>query len=512
MEQHLSDNKRLVKNTLMLYIRTFLTMIVSLFTVRIIFNALGVTDYGIQNVISGFVAMFSFVTGSLSVAISRFMSLELVHKDNKRLSQIFSASFQSMLIAGILIVVALETFGTYFLNYHMNIAVDRMVAANWVLQFSAFTLFLNMVCVPFDALIVSYEKMSIYAYISIANSIIKLCIAYLIFISPLDRLITYGFLLFLQAALNRVYYGIYCKRHFPEIRISWHFDKKLIKQISTLAGWDLWGSSSFILKNHAVNIIINLFCGVTVNAARGIAIQVNSAIMQFSNGFLTALRPQITKAYALDDTKRLWILVNSGTKFATFLLLYISIPIILECNYILTLWLGIVPAHTVNFAILMMILSISEGSLIYAQNAALMANGNIKKCQLITGSIQLLNIPFSYLLLNLRLPVESTIIIAIIIAQITFFIRMYFLKKEMHYPIADFIKTVYTKIFFCSILMIIPGLFIISNMKESLLRLFVIIFSCFIWNSFIILFVGCNHTERLFIIHKIKTIITHNQS
>ena len=505
MENVTSKRKRLIKNTLMLYLRTMISMVVALYSVRVILDALGVEDFGIQNVVSGFVSMFSFVTGSMSVVISRFMAIEIEREDLHQLRSIYTASMQIMVLFSILMIVVIETFGVWFLNNEMNISANRISAANWVLQFSAFTLLFSLISIPFDALIISYERMSAFAYISILSSFIKLAIAFLIYYSPIDKLVFYALLLLVQALIIRICYGVYCAKHFKNVRfVSGAVNKPLIKKMLSMAGWDLWAASSFIFKNYGVNIILNIFFGPAVNAARGIAMQINSALTQFSNGFLTALRPQITKTYASGDRDSLWNMVDSGTKFATFLLLVISVPIMLECRYILTLWLGNVPDYTVNFAVLTIILSISEGTLIYTQNAAMMANGNIRKSQFVTGSIQLLNIPLSYLLLKIGFRPEYTIIVAILIAQLCCFIRSSILTKLMGYSTRNFFSRIYLRIIATGIIMALPMMFVRDMMQECFLRLVAVTVVSVMWSVIVVLYVGCNQNERNLITSKIK--------
>lgn len=491
----------------MLYFRTFITMLVSLFTVRVVFNALGVVDYGIQNVVAGFVSMLSFITGSLSVAFSRFYSIELGKEDYAQLQKTFSASLSIVFIVALIMVVIIEICGVYFVNYHMNMPADRVYAANWAFQFSVFTLFVNTISTPYDALIISREKMSAYAYISIFDVALKLAIAIALLYSTVDNLILYTALLAVQSLIVRYVYSRYCGKRFEEAKFSFSGDKKLIKEIAALAGWDLWGSSSYVLKNYGVNLLINIFCGAAVNAARGIAIQINSALSKFSNGFLTALRPQITKAYISESREHLFKMVDGGTKFACFLMLLLSMPIMVECHYVIKLWLGEVPEYTVPFSILIIIATISEGSLIYCQNTALMATGKIRKCQFLTGLIQLMNIPLSWLLLKLGFDPTLTIVIAIVISQITCFIRVSILHALIGYPISSFVTKVYIRIIAVALLAAVLPIIIKMSMDQSFARLMVITVVSLIWTSLLVYLIGCDKAERGFVTSKIRRII-----
>lgn len=495
--------KRLIKNTLMLYIRTFVSMIISLYSVRIVLDALGVEDYGIQNVVSGFVSMFSFVTGSFSIAISRFMSIEIEHDNRQQLAKIFSSSMQIMFIASLLMAIIIEAFGVWLLNSEMNISEDRMVAANWVLQFSILTLIFSLISVPFDALIISHEKMSAFAYISIFGNILKLIIAFLIYYSPIDdALIYYALLLLLQSIIIRLCYGTYCSRHFNDVKFCWTFDKSLVKRITALTGWSSWGSASLLLSDHGVNIILNIFFGPAINAARGIAMQINTAVNQFSGGFQTALRPQIFKTYASGDKQALWMMVNSGVKFSCFMILLISIPIIVECHYILKLWLGDIPEHTINFVILVIIFSLS-GNLTYTHNTTLIAIGNIKTVQFTTGIIQLCNVPLSYTFLYLGMSPESTFVISIILSQVCCFVKIGILHAYTGYSITKYMVHIYLRVIITGLIIVLPIFYLKNIMAESLLRMIITTIVSFIWGAITIIFVGCNKMERKFIIEKI---------
>lgn len=501
-----SPNKRLVKNTLMLYIRTFFILIVSLFSVRIVLNSLGVEDYGIHNVIVGFITMFTFVSNSLSGVFSRFFSIDLERNDQGRLKRRVQNSFSILVLLAILLVVLIGFLGYWFINNKMNIPDIRINAANIVLFFSILTLVFHTLIILFDAIIVSREKMSAYAWISIIDSILKLIIAYLLVYVNADSLILYSFLLACESLLLLFIYYIYCNKNFKETSLKFRFEKDII-EILKIAVWDVIGSASYILKNYAVNIIINVFYGVIVNAARGIALQINTAITKFSGGFLTALRPQIIKNYAINDRYRLVKLINIGTKFSSFLLILLSIPIIVESEFILRAWLGTVPDRTSNFVILIIILSISEGTLVYAHNTALMATGKIKMPQIFTGFIQLMNIPISFLLLKHGFSPESTIVTAIIIAHICIFIRLYFLKIEIpYYSIRDFIFNVYIKVIVVALFASILPFFIKTLYSESFMRFILVCLSSLIWTSLTVYFIGCDKMDRNMINEKIKHI------
>lgn len=309
-----ANNKRIAKNTLLLYFRMLFMMAVSLYTSRVVLNALGVEDFGIYNVVGGVVAMFSMLSGSLSAAITRFITYELGKGNQENLKKIFSSSVTIQIGLAILIIVVAEAIGVWFLNMKMNIPDVRITAANWVFQFSILTFAVNLISVPYNASIIAHERMSAFAYISILEAIGKLAIVFLIVISPMDKLIFYAILMCAVALIVRLAYGVYCKRHFEECTYHFIFDRDLLKHMFGFAGWNFIGATSAVLRDQGGNVVINLFCGPAANAARGIAFQVNNAISGFVTNFMTALNPQITKSYAAGDRKYMMTLIFQGAR------------------------------------------------------------------------------------------------------------------------------------------------------------------------------------------------------
>ena len=311
-----SNNKRIAKNTLLLYLRMLFLMAVSLYTSRVVLSALGVEDFGIYNVVGGVVTMFSMLSGSLSAAISRFITFELGKGNLPKLKRIFSSSVTIQIILSAIIILLIETVGVWFLNAKMVIPEVRVEAANWVLQFSAITFVINLISIPYNAAIIAHERMSAFAYISILEALGKLVIAYLITVSPIDRLVFYAILMCAVALMVRLTYGRYCKKHFEECTYHFVFDFALLKRMSGFAGWNFIGASSAVLRDQGGNLVINLFCGPAVNAARGIAFQVNAAINGFVVNFMTALNPQITKQYAMGNRDYMMNLIFKGARFS----------------------------------------------------------------------------------------------------------------------------------------------------------------------------------------------------
>ncbi len=507
---HTEDTKRIAKNTLMLYGRMLFSMAVSLYTSRLVLNTLGVEDYGIYNVVGGFVAMFSLISGSLSSSVSRFITFELGKGDKDKLKQIFSTSILIHLALALIVFVLAETVGVWFLHHKMTIPAERLTAAMWVFQASVLNFAFSLWSVPYNATIIAHEHMKAFAWIGIFDVIMRLLIVLFIAFSPwvFDRLIVYAILLTTLALAMRVIYARYCHRHFEESHWSFSFDKQYWKELGSFAGWNFIGSASLVLKTQGVNVLYNLFGGPVWNAARGIAITVNTAVTSFVGNFTTALNPQITKSYASQDYSYAIQMVNRGSKFSFFILFLIALPILLNTEFILTIWLTKFPDHTVNFVRLILISALIEvlsGPLI----TLIAATGKIREYQIAVGVTQLLNFPLSYLCLCLGFQPESTLIIAILISIGCTLLRLWFLKRQIGVPLQTYFVEVIEKIIVVSSMSTIVAhvayvslplhgpLFVMCN---SLLAI--------IATSGSIYFLGCSPTEREYlhrIMHKIST-------
>lgn len=501
-----NNSKRIAKNTILLYIRMLVTMFVSLFTSRIILKTLGVTDYGIYNVVGGVVTMFSIISGSLSAASSRFITFELGKGNSTELKKIFSTSVNIQIIMSIIVIIFAEIIGVWFLNYKMNIPSDRLYAANWVFQFSILTFCINLISVPYNASIIAHEKMSAFAYISILEVSAKLAIVYLLYWSPIDKLIFYALLMAIVALIIRFVYGLFCKRNFTECRYQFIFDKTLIKKMFGFAGWNFIGNSSAIFRDQGGNILINLFCGPTVNAARGIAYQVNGAIHGFVGNFMLALNPQITKSYASGEWAYMMTLIFQGARLSYYMLLFLSLPVIINTHYILELWLGVVPEYTTTFVQLVLILAMSESisqPLITAQNAT----GRIKYYQISVGGLQLLNLPISYILLKNGCIPETVLIVAIMISQCCLFVRLYIERKSIQLPLKEFIQKVYINIIIVSISSAFIPLTLSHYMLENSINFIILCLLSIACTLISIYYIGCNKKEKKIITEKIKSLI-----
>ena len=492
------NNKRIAKNTLLLYFRMLLLMAVSLYTSRVVLNALGIEDFGIYNVVGGVVTIFAVISGSLSAAISRFITFELGKGDSNNLRKTFSAAVTIQLFLSLVIVILIESIGVWFLNAKMTIPTDRIAAANWVLQFSIVTFVINLISVPYNATIIAHERMSAFAYISIFEAIGKLTIAFLIIMSPIDRLVFYAILMCVVAVSIRMIYGHYCKKHFSECIYHFHWDKELLKNMFSFAGWNFIGASAGILRTQGINILLNIYFDPIVNAARGIAVQVNNAVSSFSTNFLMAINPQIIKSYSKQDIERTYMLTMCGARFSFLLLSIISLPVMCETEYILKLWLKIVPDYSVVFVRLTLILTIVEVislPLVTFQQAT----GKIRNYQIIVGTLHMLNFPVSFVFLHMGFTPKIVYIVAISLSMISLYFRLYMLKQVVDISIMKFNKDVVIRVMLVVLSM---SLCLFSIEKYIHSPLVGIILSLFI-AVFCSVFIGLKKQELIYAYSKI---------
>ena len=501
MSQTSANNKRIAKNTLLLYFRMLFLMLVSLYTSRVILNALGVEDYGIYNVVGGVVTMFSMLSGSLSAAISRFITFELGTGDKEKLKKVFSSSVTIQAGIALIVVFIAETLGLWFLNEKMVIPNDRMEAANWCFQFSIITFAVNLISVPYNAAIIAHEKMSAFAYISILEALGKLIIAWCIAINPIDRLVFYALMVALLSVVIRIVYGAYCKRHFEECTYHFIYYHELLKRMFGFAGWNFIGASSAVLRNSGTDIILNLFFGPVVNAARGVAVKMDTVITQFVTNFMTALNPQITKSYASGDRDYMFKLIFQGARYSYYILLILALPVLLNTHYILVLWLKLVPEHTVLFAQLILILGLSE-CISNPLITAMLATGNIKKYQIIVGGLQMMNLPVAYGCLYFGAMPESVVIVAIVISQLCLASRLYLLRNMINLKVRDYLRRVYFNVILVTIVAAIFPFYVSSVTSESFISFLLISALSVVCTILAEFYIGCSVVERHFAVDK----------
>ena len=498
-----TKSKRIAKNTLLLYVRMLFLMIISLYTSRVILNSLGVDDYGIYNVVGGIVTMFSVLSGSLNAAISRFITFELGTGNKEKLKRVFSSSVTIQLGIAVFFVILAETVGLWFLNYKMVIPDNRLVAANWCFQFSIITFAVNLISVPYNAAIIAHEKMSAFAYISIFEGIGKLIIALCIALNPFDRLVFYALMIAVLSWAVRMIYTWYCKKNFDGCTYHFIYDHDLLKKMFGFAGWNFFGAGSWQLMNQGVNLLLNVYFGVAVNAARGIAVQVDTAILQFVNNFTTAVNPQITKSYASGDRSYMFNLVFRGAKFSYFLMLFFAIPIICETEFILKLWLGIVPDYAVAFARLALIVSMIH-VLSNTMITAMLATGDIKKYQIIVGGLGMLVFPLAWLFFYLGLPPETAYLATIIIFLCQLVCRLKLLRDMIGMSPLQYLREVMLAVLVVSVSASILPILLVYILDDNFLRFLIVGISSVTCCTLAIWLIGLNSSERHFFIASVN--------
>lgn len=473
-------------------------MLISFYTSRVILGALGVSDYGIYNVVGGIVSMFSILTTSLSTSISRYITFELGKGDSELLSRVFSTSVVIQSIIAVLIVLITECLAIWFLNSKTNIPSERLEAANWVMHCSIAMFAIGLINVPFIAEIIAHERMDVFAYMSLFDALQKLIVAYAISISTIDRLKVYAFLLLMASAIVCALYASFCKKKFRECSFKYGFDRQLLKSMTGFAGWTLLGNGAFMFNTQGVNILINIFFGVTLNAARGVASQVESAIMQFVNNFSTALNPQITKSYAEGNLSYLHSLVCRGAKYSYFLTILFAIPICIETEQILTFWLKTVPDYAVDFVRLTFLTSIFTmigNTLIVAQ----LATGRVKKYQITVTIWGLWVFPLTWYAFSKGGSPYWSYFIYAFIYFVLIFIRIYLVKDLIQLSWKKYMNEVMWKCFIVTVIALIPPLCIYSLQSASLIRVLEVCLSSILSTFICIYIVGIDAKERIFV-------------
>lgn len=508
MPDNSSNNKRIAKNTLLLYIRTLLIMLVTLYTSRVVLNTLGVTDYGVYNVVGGVVAMFGFINSSMASATQRFITFALGKGDKDNLQKVFSTALQIHVLIAALIVVLGETVGLWFMYTQMQIPADRMDAAFWVLQCSIVSAVVMIISVPYNADIIAHERMSAFAYISIIEAVLRLAIVYLLLAFSYDKLILYAFLTLAVQLLIRFCYSSYCNKHFPESKYRHVWDKFLFKEMTGFAGWGMFSSLSGILSGQGLNMLLNVFFGPVVNAARAVAVQVQNAILQFIGNFQMAINPQITKTYANGEMEDMHKLMFRSARFTFYLLFVVSLPVLFETNFILTVWLKTVPENTVIFLRIMICVSL----LYPLSNPLIIANqatGQVRNFQFVSGLILLFILPVSYICLSFGLPAYSVFVVHFIMEFTTLFYRLRLLRSSINIRFIDYFKNVFFRVVLVVAISIIIPIAIYNYMGNTIIRFFLICIICILSVGLSAYTVGLSHNERLFI--KSKAIYIFNK-
>lgn len=445
MENKVSNTKRLAKNTVYMYLRMALLMVISLYTSRVVLNVLGVDDYGTYNVVGSIVMMFHSLRSIFSSATQRFLNYEMGKGNNEKLQLIFNLSNLVNLSLALIFVAAVEIVGVWFLNYKINIDPERLFAAKCVFQFSVLATVFQFLTVPYDACIIAHEKMNFYAYMGIVEGLLKLLIVFLLPIIPYDRLIVYGFLVLLVSVIVRLSNQTYCRLHFSECKFKWLWDKKYFKEMTSFAGWAFFGNTSYALCNSGMNMILNIFGGPVVNAARGIAYQVSSIITQITHNISIVIRPFATKTYAKGDFDKMFQIVFFSSKIYYSINLCMTIVLVFLAEIVLQLWLGKVPEYSVEFVCLILIYMLIR-SLNSPLHMLFTASGRIREYQIGEGIIIALPLLASYLLLYYGAPFYSTFLTMNISAALDVAFMVILANKQCQLSISQYVYKVVVRL------------------------------------------------------------------
>lgn len=500
----MSNTTRIAKNTIFLYLRQILIMLVSLYTVRIVLNVLGAEDYGIYNVVAGVVVMFSFVNNAMASGTQRYINYYLGKNDVEKINQVYSSSLLIHFMIAIVFVVFAETIGLWFTNCKLNIPLQRHNAALIVYQFSILITFFSIIKVPYNAVIIAYEKMSFFAILSIIEALLKLVIVYALVFTTFDKLIFYAFLLTLVSIIITICYKTYCNKNFQIAHYKKVKNFSFVKEILGFSGWSLLGATADVANSQGTNIVLNLFTTVTVNAAMGIANQVNTAVYSFVSNFQLAFQPQIIKSYAENDKIRFINLICSTSKISFILLSFITVPLLINCETVLKIWLKEVPQYSVIFVQLTILVS-----LVSAWNAPLwmsiQATGNIKKYQIIVSCLIFANLPLSILFLYLGVSPECVLFIKLILGIITMIWRLFFLRKRIDLPVIRFFKSVLGRCLISFVFSFVSAYSIGLLIKNTVAYFFVTCVSSVFFMIFYLLIFGLDKNERIFVKNFFKT-------
>ena len=488
------NNKRIAKNALFLYLRMFLMMGVTLFTSRVILQTLGVEDFGIYNVVAGIVVLFAFINNAMAIASQRFLSFALGKKDEQEVKRVFSMSLTSHIaIAGIVLLFA-ETVGIWVL-WKMNFPENRMAAVGWAYHFAVLTCVANIVRVPYNAAIIAYERMSFYAWISIVEVILKLAIVYLLVVYHGDKLIFYSFLLFVVTLVINVAYKFYSNRQFTTSKYHFFWDKSLFKQFISFSGWSLTGSLANVGAQQGLNMIINVFCGVVVNAAVGVSNQVMGAVGLFLSNFQTAFNPQLVKSYATGEKDYFMSLIFKSSKFSYYLMFILSLPAIVNCEFLLSIWLGEVPTYSVEFSQLMIVFLLFD-AISGPLWISVQATGKIKNYQLLMSLLILLNLPIAYALLKVGYSPVYVFIARVIINIVILSARIIYLRPFIQLSIRKYTVQVLVPILFVTILSLPLPLWVYRNLEFGWTNLITVTILSVLVSSFMIYTIGLSSGEK----------------
>lgn len=506
MSNYSINNRRIIKNTAYLYVRMLLLMVVNLYTSRVVLHALGVQDYGVYNAVGGFISMFSMVSAALSTAISRYITFTLGENNSEKLRRIFSTSVILMMLLSLALIILSETLGIWFLNNKMTIPDSRMMAAHFVFQFSLVTFVINLLSVPYTAVLIAHERMSAFAYIGIIEGLAALGVALVLNYSSVDTLILYAFLMCLVSMIIRLIYGFYCKKHFDETQGKYVLDKEGLRDMLGFAGWNFIGVTSGVLRSQGINLLFNVYNGPAVNAARGLSMQIFNAVNKFSGSFYTSVQPQITKSYANEKRAAANKLACDSSRLAFYLLLLIGIPILSETDFLLRLWLHEIPPLTSDFVRIIVIFSFLEAfsqPLIYL----MLATGKVRNYQIIVGSLNLLNFPVAWLILHLGYSPEIAQSTTILFSFLSLLVRVYMLKRMTELSLRYFFVNTFGRAMIVAFLVLAVPNLIIRFYESGIIRFITGAICSELYALALIFFIGLANNERQIVISNISKLL-----
>lgn len=514
-QQHISDNKRMAKNTVYMYARMFVTMLIGLYTSRVVLASLGFEDYGLYNVVGGIIAMFGFLNGAMTNTTSRYITFYLGKNNLKRLQDVFSTAFYIHLLIAVIIVVLGETIGLWYVFEKLVVPEGRFMAAMWLYQFTIITAAANIISVPFNASIIAHEKMSTYAILAIIDSVSKLVIAISIVHVPFDRLIYYGLMIMLVQLMNNAICWVYCTKRFEGVRIKILFDRPLFKEMFGFTGWNLFGNFSHVFFTQGLNLILNFFCGTAVNAARGIAVQVEGVVRQFATNIQTAINPQIIKSYAQSENDRFFSLIFASSRYCFYLLFLLALPIILEADFLLTLWLGVFPEHTINFLRITLV-TVTLEALVTPMFMANLASGKVKIYQIVMCVISVLFIPITFYAIKITKVPETVFICMLLMTIVEIIARIFIVHYQVDLPKGQYFKKVILNVFLVAVCSsVLPVLIHIQMPFSGWLRFIIVGIVSFLSVGLVSFYIGANKHERLivksYVLARIKSYVTHNK-
>lgn len=498
-----NDNKRIAKNTLYMYFRMFITMGVSLYTSRVILSALGADDYGLYNVVGGIVAMFGFISGAMTNTTSRYITFNLGLNDPNRLRNVFSMAVIIHIALALLILLLGETIGLWYLKEKLVIPEGREYAAAILYQLSIASAIVNLLYLPFNSAIIAHEKMGTFAFISILDAFLKLAICFFVKSTSGDKLIFYGVLLFAIYIIDITIYTTYCFNKFKETKLHWFFDRQLFKEMFGFAGWSLFGNFSYVFYSQGINLMLNAFFGTAVNAARGIAVQVESVITNFANNVQTAINPQIIKSYADSHVERMTSLIFASSRFCFFLLFALTLPIVLEADFILELWLVNVPQHTVNF----IRITLSMATLNALSNplfTANLASGKVRVYQITLSCISYAMMPITYFALKFSEMPEMVFICLFICKIIEQIARIFVFKSQIGIPVKSYVKSVIFPVLLVFLISVPFPIVCHCILNTTTINSIFVIFTSFVSVVIFSFLFGMEKDERKYIIVKLK--------